>query len=244
MKNKVLVAGAIVMALGFGVHAQADEILPFALSGAGISASGSITFTPDTIAGDPVGANNVIAISGLSSDSTVGISDVAITGLVPTDPNPLNAPFATSLSRVPVAGTLLPSDDNNSLTYSNLFYPGGAPDTCFDGITGGYLDVFGLLLTLSNGDELNVWSNGGGPNDSDIYGVAVAAMTGTVNNTPTYTAIDYVGGGVTMDAPEPGSVWLLGSALFGVLALARRPAVSRRAAPVPGITAQDRPSPL
>jgi hypothetical protein len=91
-----------------------------------------------------------------------------------------------------------------------------------------------LLLTLSNGDEVDVWSNGGGPNYADIYGVAVAAMTGTVNNTPTYTAIDYVGSGVTMNAPEPGSVWLLGSALLGVLALARRPAVSRHAVPVPG----------
>jgi hypothetical protein len=201
------------------------------LSGAGISGVGLITFTPDTIAGDPAGANNIISISGSFSDSNVGISNAAITGLVPTVPNPANAPYATSLSRVPVQGALLPSDDGNSLTFSNLFYPNGAPDTCFDGITGGYLDVFGALLTLDNGDEVNVWSNGGSPNDSAQYGVAVAEPTGIVDDATVYTAIDYVGDGVTMDAPEPGSFWLLGTALLGALTLTRRPGDRRRAAP-------------
>jgi len=222
-----MAAGAMVMALGLSVRAQADEIVSFTLSGAGISAAGSIKFTPDTIPGDPVGANNIIAISGLFSDSNVGISDATITGLIATDPNPANAPFATSLSRIPVQGSLLPGDDNNSLTYSNLLYPGGAPDTCFDGITGGFLDVFGMLLTLNNGDVADVWSNGGGPNDSDIYGAAVAESS-VVGNTTIYTAIDYVGSGVTMNTPEPGSFWLLGTALLGALGLTRRRSDSRR----------------
>jgi hypothetical protein len=223
VRNKLLAAGAIIVALGFGAQARANDTVSFMLYGAGISASGVITYTPDTIPNDPDGANNIIAISGLFSDSNVGISDQAITGLVPTAPNPENSPFATSLSRIPVAGSLLPADDSNSLTYSNLFYPGGAPDTCFDGITGGFLDVFGALLTLGNGDLADVWSNGGGPNDSDMYGVAVATVTGTVDDSPVYTAADYIGGGVTMEVPEPGSAWLLGAALLGALALTRRP---------------------
>ncbi|HTW68631.1 MAG TPA: PEP-CTERM sorting domain-containing protein [Acetobacteraceae bacterium] len=233
MRNKLLAAGAMVMALGFGARAQAGEMASFTLSGEGISASASIMFTLDTIVGDPVGANNIISISGLFSDSNVGISNATITGLIPTDPNPANSPFATSLSRVPVAGTLLPPDDSNSLTYSNLFYPFGAPDTCFDGITGGYFDVFGALFTLSNGDEVDVWSNGGGPNDSAMYGVAVAEP-GTVDSMTVYTAIDYVSDGVTMDAPEPGSFWLLCTALLGALAFTRRPSGPRREAPAPG----------
>lgn len=233
MRNKLLAAGAMVMALGFGAQAQADEIVAFSLSGAGVSGSGFISVTPDTISGDPAGANNIISISGSFSDSNVGISGASITGLVPTYPNVANAPYATSLSRVPVQGSLLPPDDGNSLTYSNLFYPYGAPDTCFDGITGGYLDVFGTLLTLDNGDEVELWSNGGGPNNSDIYGLAVAAPTGTDGNTTLYAAIDYVSDGITMNAPEPSSLWLFGTALLGALTLTRRPAGSR-AAPAGG----------
>lgn len=237
MKNKLLVAGAIVMALGLGTRAQADEIVSFSLSGAGISASGSITFAPDTITGDPAGANNIIAISGLFSDSNVGISGVTITGLVPTVLDYGNS-LATSLSRVPVqSNSLLPTDDDNSLTYDNLFYPGGAPDVCDDGLSGGYLDTFGMLITLGNGDEVNIWANGvlggGAPNNSPFYGVAVADMT-TIDNTPTYTAIDYQSSGLTMNAPEPGSFWLLGTGLLGTLALMRRVPGSRRPAPVPG----------
>ncbi len=236
MRKKLLAATAAVMALSLGAPAQADEIMTFSLSGGGISASGAVTFTPDTIAGDPVGANLITGISGIFSDLNAGLSDVAITGLVATNPTTANAPFATSLSRVPVQGSLLPAHDNNSLTYSNLFYPNGAPDTCFDGITGGFLDVFGALLTLYNGDEVNLWSNGGGANDSAMYGLALAAPSTTVGSPTVYTATDYISNGVTMDAPEPGSLWLLAPALLGALTLTltRRAADSRRVASMRG----------
>lgn len=226
-----MAAAAILTAVGFDAHARADEIISFSLSGEGISASGSITYAPDTIAGDPVGANNVLAISGLFSDSNVGISGATITGLIPTDPNTANSPYATSLSRIAVAGTLLPSDDKNSLTYDNVLYRGGAPDTCFDGITGGFVDVFGLLVTLNNGDLVNLWSNGGGPNVSPMYGVAVAEQIVIPDDAPTYTAIDYLGSGITMGVPEPASFWVLGSGLLGTLAFMRRYPRSRRSPP-------------
>ena len=219
MRNRLLAGGAVIAALAFGQHAQANETLPFILSGAGISGSGSVSFTPDTIAGDPIGANIITGLTGTFSDSNVGVFDQTITGLVPTSPNPLNAPFATSLSYFPALG--LPSLDGGVLSYDNLIYPSeaGAPDTCFDGITGGFLDVFGALFTLANGDTVDLWSNGGGPNSSDIYGASVVNSSGT--------AIDYVGGGVTMLLPEPGSIWLLGTGLLGALAWRRRSAASR-----------------
>ncbi len=245
MRNKLLTAAATVLAfgsgvLGFAAPARAGEIMYFSLSGAGITASGLMAFTLDTIAGDPVGANNITGISGTFSDSNLGITNASITGLVPTIPT-TKAPttshpaFATSLTRVSVTGnSVLPAGDSNSLTYSNLLYPNGAPDTCYDGITGGFVDVFGMLLTLSNGDELNLWSNGGGTNDSAMYGIALASPT-TVSGSPTsYTAVAYVGNGVTMDAPEPGTVWLFGSALLGVLALTKRPAGADRSASLAG----------
>jgi hypothetical protein len=181
----------------------------FAISGAGISASGSLSYIPDTIPGDPAGANLITAISGTFSDTNVGVLNAGITGLIATSPTLANAPFATSLSFLPLTG-------GSALSYSNLFYPLGAPDTCFDGITGGYLDVFGMMLTLSNGVVAEIWSNGGGPNSSDIYGAAVASDGA-------YTAIDYVGGGVSMSVPEPGTLALLGTGLmFAGVAGSRR----------------------
>lgn len=202
-----------------GAAIVAGNSIGFQLSGAGISALGMISYVPDNIAGDPVGANLITGVHGTFSDTNVGVVNAVITGLIATIPNPGNAPFATSLTHLPVLdpGGLLPAIDGSSLSYSNLFYPGGAPDTCFDGITGGFLDVFGMMLTLNNGDIAEVWSNGGGPNDSNIYGAAVASDGA-------YTAIDYVGGGVRMSVPEPASLGLLavGFALTGFVGRKRR----------------------
>ena len=177
----------------------------FVISGAGISASGSLSYIPDTIPGEPQGAHLITAITGTLSAKNVGVLNASITGLIATSPNPGNAPFATSLSYLPVLD--LPAGENGVLSYSNLFYPLGAPDTCFDGITGGYLDVFGMMLTLSNGDVADIWSNGGAPNNGPLYGAALASDGA-------YTAIDYVAGGVSMSVPEPGTLVLLGTGLM------------------------------
>lgn len=218
MGNKLLAVGAVSAALAFGQQAQAGT-LPFLLSGVGISGSGSVSFTPDTIPGDPPGAYIITSLSGTFSDSNAGVLDQAITGLVPTTPLPHAPPFPTSLSYFPASG--LPSIDGSSLSYDNLIYPSnaGAPVVCPDTISGGFLDVFGALFTLANGDTVDLWSNGDGPNSSDIYGASV------VNSSD--TAIDYVSSGVTMTLPEPGSIWLLGAGLFGVLAWGRRSVASR-----------------
>lgn len=227
MKSKLLAAAGIAACVAYAPIAEATPVpattVAFALSGEGITASGTISYVPDTIVGDPVGANLITGISGTFSDANVGVLNAGITGLIATSPNPGNAPFATSLSHLPVLDPhgVLPSNSHGALSYSNLFYPGGAPDTCFDGITGGYLDVFGMMLTLSNGDVADIWSNGGGPNNSDIYGAAVAS------DGP-YTAIDYVTAGVTMSVPEPGALPLLlsGLGLIGILGLRRRKAIA------------------
>ena len=239
MRNKLLATAAMVVVLAFGPQARATEVVQFWLGGGGITADGWITYAPDPnatvvlpvgdVSGDPIGASYITAISGSFSDSNLGISNEAISGLVPTVQNPGNAPFATSLSRIAVPGGTLPPDDEGALTFSNLLYLGGAPDTCDDGLVGGYLDVFGMLFTLNNGDDIEVWSNGGGSNTSSIYGVAVA---GNVDNVE--TALDYVDSGVAMHAPEPGSLLLLGTALLGILGLTRRSPDKRRGEPAAG----------
>lgn len=224
-KSGVCALSVIVLAtMAMARPAQADNIT-FNFSGDGISGQVNLTYSLDTISGDPLNANNVTAVYGYFSDANVtGINNWQITGLTATDPNPSNAPFATSLSYFPVTG--------NVLSYDNLVYvnPSGAPDTCFDGVTGGFLDVFGLMLTAESPGgaetgEFSLWSDGGGPNVSPIYGAAL------VNSADTET--DYQFEGITLTpTPEPAPWLLLGTGLIGLFALKMRKAGAARDWPV------------
>lgn len=212
------VTGLALAALALAGPAHA-EVANFDFNGDGIDGQVSLTYSWDTIAGDPVNANNVTAAIGVFSDANVpGLSNWLITGVVPTVLNP-GDPFATSLSYF--------SDNSGVLSYDNLLYldPSGAPDTCDDGITGGFLDVFGLMLTVEspNGQEtgdLNLWSDGGGPNVSSIYGGAFVDSNGGLD--------DYEFEGVTMTpTPEPPAWTLLGVGMLGLMALRLRKSAAR-----------------
>lgn len=79
--------------------------------------------------------------------------------------------------------------------------------------------MYGLLMTLDNGDVVDLWSNGifpGAPGPAD-YGVAV----GDANYT-----YDYVNGGVSVVVPEPCSVALVGVAGATIGFARRRKATS------------------
>lgn len=159
-------------------------------------------------------AFEVTGISGTFTDTNNGLNIINAPSLS-LEPIKRDTPESTNLlaphdfSRFAVAGGLRP-DNNGFLTYDNLLYPGGSPQTASDyPPSGGFLDIYGLLFDIGGGKAVDFWSNGG--NGTADYGIAVATAD---------TAFDYTGG-VTV-SPEPSAFALLGSGLFGMLAWRRR----------------------
>ena len=110
---------------------------------------------------------------------------------------------------------------NGSPTYTNLYWPGGSPQTASDyPLHGGFLDIYGLLFDIGGGRVVDLWSNGdlsGTGNGPIDYGAAVATQA---------RAMDYVSNGVSI-GPEPSAFVLLGIGLAGMLAWRRDPLRSR-----------------
>ncbi len=101
VRKSLLIIGAAA-ALSMCLQAEADTI-PFAFSGSGFTGSGVLTYVPDrqktrcykhVISGvttklcqsDPVGAYAIKSITGTFSDTTDGISNATITGLLKIRP--------------------------------------------------------------------------------------------------------------------------------------------------------------
>ena len=210
--------------VGFSALASAGSaeagVVSFSLGGDGnVSASGTITVgfdkfadtgsifgTPANLIGpsagpppnfsgavDPANALAVTGANGTFSDVALGIADVAIIGVFTTDPQNHFDPDWTiphSFGWYPAPG---------KVSYDNLFYAGGlAPETCFTVPPRGYFDDYGVMLTLANGDLVDVYSNGGsGPG---LYGAVVL-----VDGVADYTSA----GGLSLTAaPEP-STWAM-----------------------------------
>ncbi len=136
-------------------------------------------------------AFEVTGISGTFSDSNNGLNIVnaPIGALVPIKhdtPDPTNLLAPNDFSRFAVATGLSPQN-NGVLTYDNLFWPGGSPQTASDyPLHGGFLDIYGLMFNIRGGEVVDIWSGGNLTGAGHIdYGVAVATSA---------TALDYVGG--------------------------------------------------
>jgi hypothetical protein len=227
MTRRILAALPLAIGLIFAGSAHASSI-NFSFGGDGnASGSGTITVGPDPFADtmgifgtpanqigpssgpppnyhgvvDPANALAVTNAMGTFSDVALGINNVAIKGIVATNPqnhfdNDPTIPY--SFGWYPAPG---------SVSYDNLFYAGGnAPITCLTVPPGGFFDGYGVLFTLANGDLVDLFSDGGnGPGD---YGVVVWA-DGAEDKTSA--------GGLSLTAPEP-STWammLLGFAGLG-----------------------------
>jgi hypothetical protein len=224
MVTKNLVVSATLL-LAASLHYEANAgTIALGFSGPGVSGTVQLTYGTATDSKYPQ-AFEVTGISGTFTDTNNGLNIVnaAISSLVPIThdtPEPTNLLAPNDFSRFAVTAGLSPQN-NGFLTYDNLFYPGGSPQTASDyPVSGGFLDIYGLLFEIGGGRVVDFWSNGDfsgtgtGPID---YGVAVATHA---------AALDYVSGGVSL-TPEPSTIALIGGGLLGLLIRRRRNAHQR-----------------
>ena len=187
----------------------------------GVSGSVELTYGTTTDAKYPSGkypetAYEITSIGGTFSDSNNGLAilNAPIVGLFtltktgPADPANIGAPADMSTIVVSDPSNLLPFGP--SVSYDNLYWPGGAPITAWVAAEwpffGGPLDVYGVMFQINVGtadtpviDDVDLWFNGiGAPLGTMGYGVAVLA------DSDTPVVLDYVAGSV----PEP-STWAM-----------------------------------
>jgi hypothetical protein len=213
VRRTLLFPATLLLAASLPWQANAGTFV-FGFTGPGVSGTIDLTYGLATDGKYPQ-AFEVTGISGTFSDSnnSLNIVNAAIGPLVPINhatPEPTNLLAPDDFSRFAVTAGL-PVENNGFLTYDNLYYPGGSPQTASDyPAQGGFLDIYGLLFGIGGGRVVDLWSNGtfspdgSGPID---YGVAVATAD---------RALDYVSGGVSV-SPEPGAFLLLGSGLLSLL---------------------------
>ncbi len=240
MTRRILAALPLVAGLIFAGSAHASSV-NFSFGGDGnASGSGVITVGPDPFADttgifgtpanllgpsagpppnfqgavDPANALAITDATGTFSDKILNIDNVAITGILATNPQnhfEMDQTIPHSFGWYPAPG---------SVSYDNLFYAGAnAPITCIGVPAGGFFDDYGVMFTLANGDLVDLYSNGG--NEPGVYGVVVWA-----DGAADYTSAS----GLSLAAPEP-STWAMMVLGFASLGFAGYRA-SRKAAAV------------
>lgn len=215
--SRLLVSGLTMLATAAALAGDAGaQTFSFSFGGPGVSGSLMLTYGAATDEKYPE-AFEITGISGTFTDTNNGLNIVGVpvgplVAVTRDAPEPTNLLAPRNFSRFPVAS----GNPNGALSYDNLFWPGGSPQTASDyPFGGGFLDIYGLLFEIGDGRVVNFWSNGLVPGGSVQYGVAVSTAD---------QALDYVFDGVSarVVTPEPGSLGLVGIGLVGVGAWRRR----------------------
>ncbi len=252
MRAGLLTGGAMLLTFAFAPYAHASPVR-INFSGAAGSGYADLTLAPDPDAStkyqptfdqndadnnispplsiyDPAGAQHITDAGGVF---LYGGSSVSITGVIPISPGlaPPGETLPKSFSWLIAGGT--------PHSYDNLFYASGSPLVCPPignaayTFYGGFLDIFGVMLALDNGDIVSLWSDGLVP--AGVFGTAGGVTYGLSLFTPTpnggYTVASSQFAGVTATVPEPSSLWLFGVGVLGLLA-ARRSTVALRRSPI------------
>ncbi len=210
MRNKLVLSATLLFTASLPWQANAATV-DINLVGPGVSGTMALTYGTATDSKYPQ-AFEVTGITGTFSDSNSGLNIVnapigALEPIKHDAPDPTNLLAPHDFTRFPVAVGLA----HGSLSFDNLYYPGGSPQTATDyPLHGGVLDIYGLLFNIGGGTLVNVWSNGdlSGTGTGHIdYGVAVVTSA---------ASLDYVSGGASV-TPEPGALGLLGTGLLAMM---------------------------
>jgi hypothetical protein len=195
---KGVVAALALAATVSGVSAAKADDVQFNISGAGVTASGTLYGSYVTVFGFSDPLFEATGATGYFTDSTSGVHGT-INGVYPGSAY-TSVPSNGNHDSINAVGVPFPP-----ASYDNIIYvKGNSPVVCdptFYPYHGGFMDIYGVMLTVDTGAGtglVNVWSNGNLNDPSNPigpdYGLSDGMLT-MIGTTPTFNVLNYIGNG-------------------------------------------------